>query len=100
MITKGHRYTAVMISLTKRALIGEMPLDMRLEFLQHVETLSDQVLTPEVIAAIEPMSDDGYSIVQEAIKLGWPAALDIFAAKFAAFAALNPSLLAIEGTIP
>lgn len=97
MITRGHKYTLVMVSLTKRALIGEMPPEMRLVFLQHVEKMSDQVMTPEVIARIEPICDDGYAIVREAIKLGWPAALDIFADKFSAFVSLNPSLLTIEG---
>jgi hypothetical protein len=49
-------------------------------------------LTPAVIAAVEPMCNRAYEIVREAQKLG-PKALDIYADKFDAFAALNPSLI-------
>jgi hypothetical protein len=92
MITRGHKYVVVSASITKRCLQGEMPADMRLQFLQHLEKMSDQVLTAEKIARIEPICDAGYQIVQEAMKLGPYKALDVYADKFEVFAALNPSL--------
>jgi hypothetical protein len=91
----GGQYTLVVISLTKRALAGEMPINMRLEFLQHLEKLTDQWLTPEVIAMVEPIDNRGYDLSREAAKLGYkarPSAFDIYAQKFDVFAALNPSL--------
>ena len=92
MITRGHRCALVLASVTKRCLQGEMPADMRLQFLQHLEKMSDPVLTAEKIARIEPICDSGYEIVQEAMKLGPSKALDVYADKFEVFAALNPSL--------
>lgn len=92
MITRGHQYTLVMISITKLCLKGEIPPDMRLKFLQHLDKMCDQVITPEVIASIEPMCEDAYEIVQEAIKLGPKKALDVYADKFEVFATLNPTL--------
>ncbi|MCK1627837.1 hypothetical protein IVA98_32945 [Bradyrhizobium sp. 160] len=91
----GHRYTLVMASLTKRCLQGKLPAEMRLEFLQHLEKMTDTWLTPEVIAIVEPMEAKGIELSEEARKLGWkgrPNALDVFAQKFDVFAALNPSL--------
>ena len=93
MISKGHKYTLVCVSLTKKCLQAKMPAEMRLEFLQHLEKMADVTLTPAVIAAVEPMCDGAYEIVREAQKPG-PKALDVYADKFDAFATLNPSLIA------
>ncbi|WP_441232682.1 hypothetical protein [Bradyrhizobium sp. 1200_D9_N1_1] len=95
MMTCGHRYTLVLASLAKRALAGEMPNNMRLEFLQHLDRMTDMWVTPEVIAMVDPMDERGYQLSREAAKLGYrgrPSALDIYAQKFEIFAALNPSL--------
>ncbi|MCK1542209.1 hypothetical protein IVB12_09565 [Bradyrhizobium sp. 179] len=67
----GHRYTLVMASLTKRCLQGKLPAEMRLEFLQHLEKMTDTWLTPEVIAIVEPMEAKGIELSEEARKLGW-----------------------------
>jgi hypothetical protein len=89
--SRGHKYTMVCASITKWVLQGEMPVEMRLEFLQHLEKMADNFLTDEVIAIIEPLSKDSFEIVQEARKLGAGKALDVYADRFDVFAALNPS---------
>ncbi|MCW2219508.1 hypothetical protein M2232_003040 [Bradyrhizobium japonicum] len=83
------------MSVAKRALQGEMPADMRLDFLTHLEKMIDNVVTAEIIAMIEPMDDDGYELFREIQKLGYgpmPNALDMLAKKFDVFARCNPSL--------
>lgn len=102
-MTKGHVYTLVFISAVKRWLQSEMSADMRLEFLQHLEKMTDQWLTPEVIALVEPMDDKGQELFDEAGKLGFKIviqpgigrrtdAFDVLYQKFDVFVALNPSL--------
>lgn len=91
----GHRHVLVCASLAKRALQAEMPAEMRLDFLSHLERMVDQWLTSEVIAMVEPMDNRGYELFSEARKLGYlnrPSCLDVVAQKFDVFAALNPSL--------
>jgi hypothetical protein len=97
MISMGHRYTLVMASLTKWALQGsDMPPEMRLEFLGHLDKMVDQVLTPAVIALVEPMDAKGWEIYQEAQKLGYglrgPNLFDVLDKKLDLFVTLNPSL--------
>ncbi len=92
----GHRYTLVMISITKRWLAMELPAFYRLKFLEHLDkmTTGDGAwLTAEMIAAIEPVCDKGHEMVCEANKLG-DKALDAYAKFFSTFAVLNPSLIA------
>jgi hypothetical protein len=91
--TRGHKYSMVCASITKWALQSEMPAEMRLEFLQHLDKMTDHFLTPEIIAMIEPLSKDSFEIVQEARKLSPGKALDVYADKFDVFAALNPSFI-------
>lgn len=91
----GHKYTLVCASLAKHALQSEMPAEMRLEFLSHLEKMVDPYLTPEIIAMVDPMDERGLELSLEAGKLGYktrPSALDVYAQKFDVFAALNPSL--------
>ena len=91
---RGYKYTLVCAGIAKHALQGDMPADMRLDFLQHLEKMSDHFLTEEVIAMVEPLSAESMEIVREAQKLGGGKALDVYAEKFAVFADLNPSLIA------
>jgi hypothetical protein len=91
---KGYQYTLVCVSLTKWALQSEMPAEMRLEFLGHLEKMIAGPLTPDIIAMVEPMCDRGLQLSSEAQKLGHFKALDVYADKFEVFAALNPSLQA------
>lgn len=93
--SRGHRWTLVMISLTKKALQSDMPAAMRLEFLEHLERMSDLWLKPEYVAMVEPMCDEAYEIAEEANKLGPAKSLDVFAEHptFKAFCTLNPSLI-------
>jgi len=86
--------TLVCASLAKRALQSEMPPEMGLEFLKHLERMVDHVFTPAVIAMVEPICDRGLELSREAKKLGRFKALDVYADKFDVFAALNPSLQA------
>ena len=96
MMSMGHKYTLVMASLTKLALKSEMPPEMRLEFLGHLEKMTDQVLTPAVITLVEPMDAKGRELFDEAAKLGHgmkqPNLFTVLNQKFDVFAALNPSL--------
>jgi hypothetical protein len=91
----GHRWTLVVISETKRMLLGNVPTEHRLRFLEFLDHCTDTFLTAEVVAGVEPMCDEAYEMVKEARKLGAGKALDVFAKweVFNAFIALNPSIL-------
>jgi hypothetical protein len=102
-MTMGHTYTLVMASHLKWILQAEMPADMRLTFLSHLEKMVDQTLTPEILAMVEPMDERGLELWNEAAKLGFkvviepgvgrrPDAFDVLYKKFDIFASLNPSL--------
>lgn len=102
-MTKGHIYTLVFVSVVKRWLRSEMSADIRLEFLQHLDKMTDQWLTPGVFALVEPIDDKGQELFDEAAKLGFEIvfepgvgrridAFDVLYEKFDVFAALNPSL--------
>jgi hypothetical protein len=57
-------------------------------------------LTNDMVAAIEPMDDQGYALASEARKLDAGKILDVFADHFATFAVLNPSLIAALKMMP
>lgn len=90
-----HRYTLIFVSIVKRALVGEMSSAYRIRFLEWLKKCGDRWLSPDMVAAVEPMCDEGYEIVREAMKLGSGKYLDVFASweVFNAFIALNPSIL-------
>jgi hypothetical protein len=94
----GWRYSIVMASITKRMLGFDMPDDIRLQFLDHLDKMTSggdgRWFTAEMMAKIEPMDDRGYAIYREAQKLGPKKALDVLAEMFPAFAMLNNSLIA------
>jgi hypothetical protein len=89
----GYKYTLVLVSVTKRVLQSEMPEEYRLKFLGHLDKMIDNWLTPEMIAASEPMDDRGEELAREVRKLGPNKALDVYANMFVVFAALNTSLI-------
>ncbi|MEH2570252.1 hypothetical protein [Bradyrhizobium sp. AZCC 2289] len=91
----GHRYTLVVISIAKRYLACEIDDFYRLKFLEFLDKWArdDNWLTVDMIAAIEPVCDNGYEIVCEAQKLGAKKSLDVYAEVFPTFAVLNPSLI-------
>jgi hypothetical protein len=91
----GNRYTLVFVSLLKRLLADEMEPSYRFRFLSWLDKCGDNWLTPEKIAAVHPMCDDGHDMFCEAKKLGPGKMFDVFARweVFNAFVALNPSLL-------
>jgi hypothetical protein len=94
--TMGHRYTLVFVSLVKKHLAEDIPAYYRLKYLQWLEIRDEACFSPEVIAAVEPMCDDGYELLRETMKLGAKKGFDMIASweVFSAFVALNPSLLA------
>jgi hypothetical protein len=96
VIPRGYKYTIVHISLNKRLARSDMPADERLRILEMLEVHDlDRIwLKTDMVAAIEPMDDRGYEIASEAHKLPEGKVFDVFADRFATFAALNPSLLA------
>jgi hypothetical protein len=87
----------VTVSLLKRHLLEPMSEDTRLQFVGSLERWADD-LGADVVAAIKPMCDRGYQIVTEALELGTANVIDVFAERFPAFAALNPSLVASRET--
>jgi hypothetical protein len=93
----GHRCTLVMVSIIKRILAAEISTSYRLQFLEWLDKIGREWMSPESVALIEPMCDAGYEMVSEAQKLGAKKALDVYAKHevFSAFVALNPSLLTV-----
>jgi hypothetical protein len=100
-IPKGHLYTLIAISVTKRGLAQDITDEWRLKFLNQLDRMAgygEAWLTAGVIAAVGPMCDAGWEIYREAAKLdrekpGRPGMLDALAEFFPAFAVLNPSLM-------
>jgi hypothetical protein len=103
MISKGTKYHLVWISYIKEAFQHDMPQDTRLKLLEGIARLQDNVLTPAVIALVEPMDAKGLELFDEIKKLGFkvviepgvgrrPDAFDEMYKKFDVFASLNPSL--------
>lgn len=93
----------VYISVVKHLLAGVLPTDYRLQFLVWLDRrtrpseCSWQTLriTPEVVAAIEPICQSGSELLREIMKLDALNRTDAIARNdtFRAFVALNPSLL-------
>jgi hypothetical protein len=98
MMSVGHRWTLVIASHVKWVLRGELSPQWRLEFLGHLEKMTDSILTPAIIAMVDPIDEKGLEIVEEARKLGYgplpPNMFTVLDQKFEVFAALNPSLQA------
>jgi hypothetical protein len=111
-IPPGYQYMLVMISITKRALAGEIPSEFRMQFLEHLDKLttpSDSLwLSADMVAAVEPMCEKGNELAREAQALGTGKSLhvrslsvfDAYAKFFPAFASLNPSLITALEMMP
>jgi hypothetical protein len=99
-IPRGYAYTIVDISLNKRLLRADMPANERLKILEGLKGDDQNWLTREMVAAIEPMNDQGYELASEAHKLPEGKVLDVFADHFATFAVLNPSMIAALEMLP
>jgi hypothetical protein len=91
----AHRYTLVFVSLVQQLLAQDLPAYYRLKYLQWLDQRDQSWLSREIIAAIDPMCDDGYGLLRETMKLGPKKGFDTIASweVFNAFVALNPSLL-------
>jgi hypothetical protein len=89
----GYRYVLVSIAEVKWFLKETIPAEYRLKFLEFIDSHAD-MFTPEAIALLDPMNDEGREMLKEARKLGkkW---LDVVARweVFNAFIALNPSMM-------
>jgi hypothetical protein len=84
--------------MSRRALVGEMPNELRLRFLEILDSMSKyEFLSPEDVARIDPICDRGYEIVDVARKLGkkWLDKVGEYEV-FCALCALNPSLMAAK----
>jgi hypothetical protein len=70
LISAGHRYCLVAAAITKRILSEEgLKAGERLEWLEKLNGLTDQYITPEMLAAVEPASDVEAQIFSEAMSL-------------------------------
>jgi hypothetical protein len=89
----GRRYVLVAIAECKWFLSHTIPAEYRLKFLEFIDRHTD-LFTPEALALLEPMNNEGREMLKEARKLGskW---LDVVSSweVFNAFVALNPSML-------
>jgi hypothetical protein len=85
----------VFVSLVKHLLEEDIPTEYRLKYLQWLERRDDWWCSPRIIAAIEPMCNNGYELLRETMRLGHKKGFDTLAhwEVFNAFVALNPSLL-------
>lgn len=99
LLSRSQKFTRVLAAITKRCLAEEMPLQRRLEFLEHLEKMTQPApqerqgcVSKEEIAAIQPMDDRAMQIINEILKLDPLEALDVYADNFETFAKLNPSL--------
>ena len=96
------RAELVHVSHLKSLLANELPTNYRLKFLQWLDRRYSpgqewerMQITPEIVAAIEPICDGAYELLREAMKLGNPTSVNTIGREdvFRAFVALNPSLL-------
>jgi hypothetical protein len=99
---QGYLMTFIIVALTKRALLmDEIKPAEQLRLLEKLNGLTDGYFTPEMLAAVEPMSDIECKIFEEAKSLD-PAGDKSSRASFGVLtsprvfwhlATLNPSLL-------
>jgi hypothetical protein len=66
----------VFISLLKQLLADDIPASYRLKFLQWLDRRNDWWCSLEIIAAIDPMCDDGHELLRETMKLGHKKGFD------------------------
>jgi hypothetical protein len=101
--TPVGRAELVLVSLVKKLLAADLPAAFRFKFLQWLDKRDRQKeelqylrITPEVITAVEPMSDSAHDeLYGEIMKLGKRERINAIGRTdvFLAFVALNPSLL-------
>jgi hypothetical protein len=97
----GYRHTLLFIAYVKHILVNvEMKAGQRLLFLEWINGQTCQVITPEMLEMIQPMSDTEMKMMYEAQSLsrkddlGGLASFRILTGEvFEDFLALNPSLL-------
>ena len=88
------------VAYYKRLLQSKLTVDRRLRLLEQLNEIPDLYLTPEKLAAIQPMSDTELAVVHEAMALdGSERCSASFAVLtsgrvFSIFQQLNPSLSA------
>jgi hypothetical protein len=92
----GHLFDLASVAYWKRALTVEMPASPRLTFLDAISESAYGPVTPEAVAAIEPMCGKGEAIISEIFSLPIEKQSQAFQKGdvFRLLARLNPSLLA------
>jgi hypothetical protein len=98
----GYLHLMLWAAAAKRALLFDMPAGKRLQLLEKLNGLTDNYFTPEMLAAITPMSDTEMEMVNEARSLDreddrlGQASFDVLTSwrVFGHFRRLNPSYLA------
>ncbi|MET4149908.1 hypothetical protein [Bradyrhizobium sp. RT7b] len=92
----GYWFDLVNISRVKRLLMGQMPDDVRLQFLEWLnEKVIHEGLTPVVTLAVKPMCDAGERMMRELDKLHLSDKCAVMRKwnVMAAHCNLNPSLI-------
>jgi hypothetical protein len=70
LIPRGHRYSMITAALIKRVLVDpKLPPTEKLEFLEKLDALPDDIFTRAVLVAIQPMTDAEASMVDAAASL-------------------------------
>jgi hypothetical protein len=87
----GYRVPLILIAQTKRIVMGEIPPVERLELLEKMMSLANGILTPAVLAQVEPAGDVETKMFAEA-RGNYDAlqAWDVFLQ----FTRANPSIIA------
>ncbi|WP_157839467.1 hypothetical protein [Bradyrhizobium diazoefficiens] len=91
----GYWHDLVNIAMVKRLLKQEMPADLRLRFLEHLNAQVHSLLTLEAMQAVEPACDTAMSMIDEmkALSIDDKCRLMCKWNVMAAFCNLNPSLI-------
>lgn len=98
----GYLHILLLAALTKRALQEKLSVSHRLHFLEKLNCLTDDYLTPYMLSMVEPASDTEFQMIAAARSLDSPddkagsASFRVLSTPsvYAHFVALNPSLLA------
>jgi hypothetical protein len=101
IIAAGHRYSLLAAALIKKCLEQKLPNAERLHYLEMLDSMIDTYITPEMLAVVQPLSDQSFQFIEEADKLSAPddklakAKFDLLTSDkiFDWFVQLNPSLL-------
>lgn len=98
IVSAGHKWSMLCVAYYKRLLQSKLGVDEWLRLLEELNEIPDLHFTPEMLAAIVPMSDVELDAVHEAMTLDGDERCDVSfrvltsSRVFAIFQRLNPSL--------